>query len=119
MRLILLASITLLLAACAPYTQNSSGGGSSDLPTCPSTIEISNFAFQPNACSVAAGTTIAFVNRDQAPHTATSLPEAAAAFDTGTLNQGQSASVTFDAAGNYPYFCQLHPSMTARIVVTE
>lgn len=66
-----------------------------------------------------AGTTLTFVNDDGAPHTATSDDGAATAFDTGTLQPGDSATITLDTAGTSPYHCDIHPSMQATIVVVD
>lgn len=113
--------LSLLLASCAPQAsaqthhakQAASTAGTS--PRCPETISIQDFAFNPSECWVDAGDTITFVNNDQAPHTATS--DDGSAFDTGTLQPGQSASVTFNTAGSFPYHCNIHPSMQALITV--
>ena len=118
MRLMLTLLGVLLLAACYPQADTPAPDGN-DLEACPDTIDISGFAFQPASCTVEAGTTLTFVNQDSAPHTATSRPGSPADFDTGTLNQSESASVTLDAAGEYRYFCQIHPDMEGTIVVTD
>jgi plastocyanin len=78
------------------------------------TVEIANFAFSPNQLTVTAGTTVTWVNNDSAPHTATGD---GGEFDTGTINSGGSASITFDTPGTYTYHCTIHPDMTATIVV--
>ncbi len=87
------------------------------LATCPDTIVIEDFLYSPDACQVAVGTTLTFVNRDLQPHTATSLEGAAAAFDTGTLEQGETEQITFTQPGDYPYYCTVHPDMRASITV--
>lgn len=88
-----------------------------DLVSCPSTIVIEDFTYSAPNCQVAVGTTITFVNRDSQPHTATAEQDAAAPFDTGTLEQDQSAEVTFTEPGDYPYYCAVHPDMAASITV--
>ena len=77
------------------------------------TVTIEGMKFSPASLSIAAGDTVTFVNNDSAPHTAT----AEGTFDTGRLNQGQSAQVTFDAAGSFAYICTVHPSMKGTIAV--
>ncbi len=79
------------------------------------TISIKNFAFNPPNATVAAGTTVTWVNDDQAPHTVTADD---GAFDSGTLQPGQSYSFTFDKAGTYAYHCDIHPDMTATVTVS-
>jgi len=38
-------------------------------------------------------------------------------FTSGVLKTGDSFSYTFDTAGEYPYFCALHPWMTGLVIV--
>jgi len=40
------------------------------------------------------------------------------AFDSGSLAGGKSFSFTFDEAGTFAYHCNIHQSMTGRVVVT-
>ena len=80
-----------------------------------STVTIADFAFGPAELSVAAGTTVTFVNNDSAPHTATADD---GSFDTGEIPPGESATVTLDTAGTFAYHCEIHPSMTATLTVT-
>jgi len=79
------------------------------------TVSIKNFAFNPPNATVAPGTTVTWVNNDQAPHTATANN---GAFDSGTLQPGQSYSFTFDKPGTYAYHCNIHPDMTATVTVS-
>ena len=58
---------------------------------------------------------VTWTNADSAPHTATA--KAGSAFDTGTLNQGQSKKVTFSKAGTFQYTCTFHPFMSGTVVV--
>ena len=77
------------------------------------TVVISNFTFSPAALQINAGDSVTFVNQDSAPHTATMQ----GAFDTGTLQQGQSATLTFPGAAQYNYICSIHPKMAGAITV--
>ena len=77
------------------------------------TIEIYSFQFgngQP--LTIRAGTTVTWVNLDNAPHTATG-----SAFNSGTLNHGDSYSFTFTEPGVYEYICAFHPNMKHTIIV--
>ena len=78
-------------------------------------VAIVNFAFEPAELEVTAGTTVTWTNEDQISHTATSDD---GVFDTGTLGQGESGSYTFDTAGRFGYFCEIHPGMTGVVIVT-
>jgi len=79
---------------------------------------IVNFDFGDDL-RVAAGETVTFSNSDSLPHTVTAgLPGAASDdFDSGVLGAGDSFTAEFDEAGEYRFFCSLHPQMTATIVV--
>jgi plastocyanin len=78
-------------------------------------VDIVDFSFSPATLEIEVGTTVTWTNGDSAPHTATADD---GSFDTGTLNEGESGSVTFDTAGTFTYHCSVHPNMTATIVVT-
>ena len=77
-------------------------------------IEIRDFAFSPGNLQVPVGVTVTWTNYDEAPHTATAKSRD---WDTGTLNKGESGSITFRVAGKFTYYCTIHSSMVARIVV--
>lgn len=78
------------------------------------TLTIDNFTFAPSALTIAPGTTVTWINRDDIPHTVTSTTKL---FRSPALDTGQSFSFTFSQNGRYTYFCSLHPHMTGTIVV--
>ncbi len=78
------------------------------------TVEIRDFTFSPGNLQVPVGATVTWTNYDDAPHTATAKTRD---WDTGSLNGGDSRYVTFRVAGSFTYYCTIHPSMVARIVV--
>jgi plastocyanin len=78
-------------------------------------VSIANFAFQPASLQVAVGATVTWTNADSTAHTVTSDT---GAFDSGPLAPGESFSQTFTTAGTFTYHCQIHPFMTATIVVS-
>ncbi len=78
------------------------------------TVEIRNFDYTPRDLTVPAGARVTWTNRDAAPHTATAKADG---WDTGMLNQGESATLTFDVPGTYDYFCMFHPNMKATLAV--
>jgi len=71
-------------------------------------VPMAGFAFGPPTVVIQAGQTVRWVNQDSAPHTATA--DDGAAFGSDLLHTGESFSHTFDAPGEYPYFCELHGS---------
>ncbi|MFA4935237.1 MAG: plastocyanin/azurin family copper-binding protein [Candidatus Methanoperedens sp.] len=80
----------------------------------PTTVEvgISDFMFFPPEVVIAKGGTVKWSNKDTYQHTVTSGD-----FDSGTLNQGQTFSHTFNEAGTYDYWCKNHASMRAKVIV--
>ena len=76
-------------------------------------ISIDNFTFTPPELKVKVGDTVTWTNHDDIPHTVVS----AGKFRSKTLDTDNSFSFTFTAAGDYKYFCSLHPHMTGLIKV--
>jgi len=107
------AGVVLLLGVAAiswaaqpgPKEQQASAG---------SQVTIDNFAFGPGTLTVPVGTTVTWTNEDDMVHTVTSTTKV---FSSSELNTGQSFSYTFTTPGTYPYFCALHPRMTATVIV--
>ena len=81
-------------------------------------VAIDNFRFEPRQLTVAVGTKVTWVNRDDVPHTATSTARPKA-FDSKTLDTDQKFSHTFTTPGTYAYFCAVHPHMRGEIIVKE
>jgi plastocyanin len=71
------------------------------------------FAFNPNPISVSVGDTVRWTNNDPVDHTTTS----AGNWNSGSLTPGASFSEVFESPGTFNYFCSIHPSMTATVVV--
>jgi len=82
------------------------------------TVAAVDDAFRPTPVTVTVGTTVVWTNDGQNPHTVTANDRA---FDSSTLEPGQTYSVTFDQVGQVPYYCQIHgePSsgMTGLVIV--
>jgi plastocyanin len=77
-------------------------------------IKIDNFSFAPGTFTVAAGTTVTWINHDDIPHTVVSTD---GVFKSKVMDTDEKFSYTFTKAGTYPYFCSVHPKMTGTIVV--
>ena len=78
------------------------------------TVHIRNFAFVPPALTVAAGTTVRFVNDDAEAHTVTAT---AKTFNSEGIDGGASWTYRFTSPGRFDYFCALHPYMRATVIV--
>ena len=80
--------------------------------------------YDPDELTVAAGSEVTVTNDDTLPHTVTSGtgpqdPNSAQLFDTSLINGGESATLSLAqvAAGQYDYYCMVHPYMTGKLTV--
>src|SRR5436853_6794899 len=76
-------------------------------------VTIDNFTFAPAELKVKVGDTVTWTNHDDIPHTVVS----AGKFRSKTMDTDNDFSFTFTTAGDYKYFCSLHPHMTGMIKV--
>jgi plastocyanin len=79
-------------------------------------VVIDNFAYSPREITVAAGTRVTWVNKDDSPHTVTSTARPKA-FDSGAMDTDATFAFTFAAPGTFEYFCAVHPRMTGKVIV--
>ena len=104
--------------AAAPSSASGNGGGSEMAlasaagPT--SEVKIDNFAFTPGTITVKPGTQVTWTNHDDIPHT---VDSAQGKFKSAPLDTDQAFQFRFTDAGEYPYYCRMHPKMTGSIVV--
>ena len=80
------------------------------------TLTQKNKTFQPRVLGVPLGSTVDFPNNDGIYHNVFSL-SGPQPFDLGLYRAGESRSRTFTGPGIYRVFCNIHPQMTAVIVV--
>jgi plastocyanin len=78
-------------------------------------VTIDNFTFSPATLTVKPGTKVTFVNHDDIPHTVVGVT---GGFRSKALDTDDSYAFTFETAGDFAYFCGLHPHMTGKVVVT-
>jgi plastocyanin len=78
-----------------------------------SKVTIDNFTFSPAELKVKVGDTVTWSNHDDIPHTVVS----AGKFRSKAMDTDGTFSFTFTTAGEYKYFCSLHPHMTGTIKV--
>ena len=80
------------------------------------TLAQKNKTFQPRVLALPIGSTVDFPNNDGLYHNVFSL-SAPQPFDLGLYRAGESRSRTFTAPGVYRVFCNIHPQMSAVVVV--
>ena len=95
----------------------------------PGASTLTDKAFSPNPVNVKIGDTITWVNEDSVFHTVvsgnpSSGGETGKVFDSGLsgptalTTRGKTFSHTFTEKGEFPYFCQLHPTMIGNVIVS-
>jgi plastocyanin len=79
----------------------------------------------PNPVNVKVGQKVIWTNDDSVQHTVTSgtpgSPDSGKEFDSGLtklINKGETFEHTFTKAGTFPYYCQLHPTMLGKVIVS-
>lgn len=95
-------------------------------------VIISAFQYKPNPLEIEVGTTVIFTNDDNIDHTVTSgkqrdggVPgvdkstktKPDGVFDGELPKKGDTFEFTFDEAGEFPYFCEIHAGMTGTVIV--
>ena len=82
--------------------------------------EASNECYLPADITINVGDTIEWINVDTAAHTVTAGSPAdgpSGAFDSSLVMASAAYSFTFEEAGNYDYFCMVHPWMVGSVTV--
>ncbi|NOQ44411.1 MAG: hypothetical protein GQ471_01930 [Nitrosopumilus sp.] len=82
--------------------------------------EETNECWTPSSVTINAGDTVEWTNSDTAAHTVTGgLPAdgPSGVFDSSLVLGGAAYAFTFEEAGNYDYFCMVHPWMVGDVQV--
>jgi len=96
-------------------------------------VRIRDLAFVPPEVTIRPGSTVRWINEDPIAHDVTSgsvvsgrrarqvkkSRQPDGKFHSGAYGQGKTYEHTFDDAGDYPYFCTIHPSMTGVVHVVK
>ena len=117
----LFLSLALMVAACQPAeTQPGTPPAIAETPAAPglpetgvtppagdqaAEVNIVDSEFQAEELTIPAGTTVTWTHNGSLPHTVTADD---GAFDSGTLQTGDTFQHTFNEPGSYPYHCELH-----------
>ncbi len=112
------------VTAVACFSDRSAGPGVSGECRVPVTVidsthfivAIRSFAFHPDSLAVPAGSTVTWVDCEDAgtaPHTTTSET---AVWNSPNLTTGGRFSHTFATRGSFGYYCAVHPYMLGKIV---
>jgi len=79
-----------------------------------SQVVIDDFVYSPVPLTVKVGTTVTWINHDDIPHTVDSTQ---GKFKSAALDTDNKFEFRFTEAGEYPFYCRIHPKMTGKIIV--
>ncbi|MBM3897870.1 MAG: hypothetical protein FJ358_05025 [Thaumarchaeota archaeon] len=71
--------------------------------------------YSPNKIEIRVGDTVEWINKDTITHTVTFYK--GMTVDSGPYEQGKTWSYKFTKAGEFEYFCTLHPYMAGKVEV--
>jgi plastocyanin len=109
------ATVVVAEPAAAAEVVDAAGEPSAGAESAVTEVAVVDVAFEPEDIEVPVGTTVDWINDDPFAHTVTAND---GAFDSGTMDAGQTFSQTFDEPGTFDYFCAIHPSMTGTVTIT-
>jgi plastocyanin len=124
MRLLVLAACAAAIG-CGSDGYGSGGGAPAPAPAqCTAAtatavtgpIALVGTSFVPSCAVVSAGTAVTFTNGEAMLHSVTS-DAGSADFDSGTLGQGDSFTMTFPTARTVLAHCNFHPTMRLTLFV--
>ena len=109
-RLPLALLLVLSLAAC--------GGSAKAARPASASVAIASFKYKAPTVHVRTGGRVTWANRDRAGHTAT-FTAGPSKLDTGRLDKGERATLTFPKTGRFAYVCAFHAFMKGTVVVDD
>ena len=106
-------ALLALAVACGPAATSPAAPGAGG-----TSVSYKGFQVDPKSIEITAGQVVTWTNSDSSAHTVTAGTPGSksGAFDQKLAANG-STKVTFDRAGTFDYFCELHTTMVGRIVV--
>lgn len=124
-------SAVAVLGACGGSSPAESEGAEAGSST--TSIEVVNIAYAPETLEVGIGDKVEWTSKDEGVHhTVTSgtpgdngvpgvsegkPPKPDGVFDGDLPDASSTFTFTFDKAGTYAYFCEVHPSMVGEVIV--
>ena len=105
------------LSACASGAQPERTPRPNEVQVFEPSGQQDRWSYTPGTLSVAAGTTVTFVNHGKEFHTVTS-DDPGRPFDL-SLDTNTSATFTFTKSGTFAYHCGVHPQMKGVIRVCD
>lgn len=115
--LIAIASVMILVGTVSQAQHENGSGklvGSAAGTDATPQVMIDNFVYSPIPLTVKVGTTVTWINHDDIPHTVDSTQ---GKFKSAALDTDDKFEFQFKEAGEYPFYCRIHPKMTGKIIV--
>jgi plastocyanin len=113
-----LVAIALLMIVIASQAQQENGSPAlvrtAAGADAASQVVIDNFVYSPVPLTVKVGTTVTWINHDDIPHTVDSTQ---GKFKSAALDTDDKFEFHFTEAGEYPFYCRIHPKMTGKVIV--
>jgi plastocyanin len=87
----------------------------------PGASAIGNPSYDPANVTVSTSEVVQWTNKDNVPHTVTSLADDGKTFDSSIVEPegNYTLDISTLAAGEFDYFCTLHPDMKGLLTVTS
>ncbi len=79
-------------------------------------VNVRALKYLPGPITISPGTTVRWINEDQALHTVTS-EDPGGPLRSEELEKGESYEYTFRKPGQYDYYCTVHPFMKSGVTV--
>ena len=108
--------VAVILGACGEDDGDTGSDDASGGEATGGAVVMEDLAFVPEDIEVAAGATVTWTNEDSAAHTVED--EGGLFAESESLAEGDEFSFRYDAPGEYPYICGIHPFMTGTVRVT-
>ena len=118
--LLVLFTISLGISSSPAFADHATASVSAPQGTSVPGCETTNECFIPYEVTVDVGGVVTWSNDDSAAHTVTSGGAAdgpSGVFDSSLFMAGTTFSHEFEAPGEYPYFCMVHPWMQGIVTV--
>jgi plastocyanin len=108
------AAVVALAAVAAP---SGAGIAASERLRADRTVTVGDNTFNPNAVTITVGETVTWTNTGSNPHNVRFTDRSVGDPQTPS-NSAWSVMRTFDAAGTFSYYCEVHAGMTGTVNVT-
>jgi plastocyanin len=115
--LIAIASVMILVGTVSQAQHENGSGKLAEIAAgtdAAPQVMIDNFVYSPIPLTVKVGTTVTWINHDDIPHTVDSTQ---GKFKSAALDTDDKFEFRFTEAGEYPFYCRIHPKMTGKVIV--